>query len=181
MADRAKVVLAERVASGDAALLSAQEFVQSAAGKLAQDMSQVSENLRRVGEIVLRVKDAHEQMERDLSMLDLLDQHPNGLDPQTLEMLRCLFGRAGTDVEDRLSFFGDLGKSAVLTNDLDRAIGSLRQHLPHTPGKLRAAVDHGIDRLEQIANWMEDKRKPCISLASEPLNRGSLTNATDTP
>jgi hypothetical protein len=166
-ADRAKVVLAERVASGDAALLSAQEFVQSAAGKLAQDMNHVSENLRRVGEIVLRVKDAHEQMEQDVSMLDLLDQTVTGLAPQTLEMLRCLFGRGGADDSARLSFFAGRGKAAVLPSDLDEAIGDLRQIRPQVPGKLRAAVDHAVDHLEQIANRMEGKPIPQIALAHE--------------
>ncbi|MDB6034017.1 MAG: hypothetical protein JWM16_4355 [Verrucomicrobiales bacterium] len=170
-ADLAKAALEQRIAEGDVSLMPAQEFIQSAAGKLEQDMLHVGDNLRRVGEMVLKVKDTQEQMERDLSMIDILDQRAEGLTPSTLEMLRCLFGRADADVATRLSFLATLGKATASIVDLDDTIRELRRGRPHIPGKARAAIDHGIDRLEQIANWMDEKNLPQI-----PLQRASQLN-----
>ena len=173
-ARRAKLALAEHIKHGDSELVPAQEFIQSAVGKLEEDQKHVSENLLEVGSIMLKVKDAHEQMERDLSMLDLLDESVNGLDSKTLKMLRYLFGRFGPNVEARLLFFKDLGKAAVSTADVDEAIGGLRSFQRHVSGKMRAVTGHGVDRLEQIANWMEEKNIPMIPL-------GNTYGPNDTP
>jgi len=172
LADRAKVVISKRLASGDEELRPAQAFINSTTTKLAQDMTHVGMNLRRVGEAVLKVMDTHEQMEGDFDMLDLLDQSGRHLPAEKLEMLRCLLGRAGANVSTRLAFFAASGKTAASIADLEEAIGNLRQFRNSISGKLRPVVDHGIDRLEQIANWMEETNNTNInipaSLAGNP-------------
>jgi hypothetical protein len=76
-----------------------------------------------------------------------------------------LFGRAGADRATRLSFFASLGKTGVSMADLDEEIRRLREIRPQVRGKMRTAVDHGIDRLEQFANEMDEKSLPEIPLA----------------
>lgn len=165
-ADHARAVLTDRV-KRDADLRPALEFIQAGAAAMESELPRIAENLRRIGRIVTRVQDTQQDMERDLAMLDVLDECPDGLDAPRMEMLRCLFGgRAGADVVSRLSFFVSLDKTAVKVDDLVEAIGGLRGLGRKLSGPIAVAVEHAVDRLEAIANWMEAEALGEIALLS---------------
>jgi len=166
-AEKAKTALSDRIRVGDSALLPVQEFVVSAARTSEHELSRVGETLDRLDALVLEVEQAQEAFERDFAMLDLLDESPQGLDPGTIDMLRCLSGRGGADVVSRLSFFDRFGKTRVAIQDLDEIIGHLRKFVQDKRGVVKTAVNHGIDRLQEIANWMEQGGGTGIQIAAQ--------------
>jgi hypothetical protein len=167
-ADHAKAALAERIRIGDSGLVPVQEFVQSASSTLRGELNASGKRLGRFGEAVLKARQDHEAMERDFDMLDLLDQPQQGLAPKTLDMLRALFGGNGADVAGRLSFFNRLGKTTVTPQDLDEANSGLRSFIHHCASEsLKKVLARGIDLLEEIANWMEERGEAEIRICSQ--------------
>lgn len=163
-ADHARAVLTDRV-KRDADLRPALDFIQAGASAMESELPRIADNLSSIGQIVTRVRDTQQEMERDLAMLDVLDQCPDALDAATMERLRCLFGgRSGADVVARLASFAAAGRSGAAVDDLVVVIGELRTARRKTTGPITQALDHAVDRLEAIANWMDAK-----SLREVPL------------
>ena len=167
-AEHARAVLTDRV-KRDAELRSALDFIQAGAGAMESELPRIAENLQSIGQIVTPVRDTQLEMERDLAMLDILDQCPTAVDATTMEQLRCLFGgRNGADIVARLASFGATGKSGVTVDDLVTAIGELRSLHRKSTSPFIQALDHAVNRLGAIADWMETK-----SLREIPLTNRS--------
>ena len=138
------------------------EFIGSAVRNLKEELPHVGEILRRVSIPRKQLEDALRETEREMAMLDLLDRNQSR-EPEKLHMLRCILGRAGSDVGARLSFLRNLDRPIVQA-DVEESIGELNEFRHRAPVKLWDAVDHAINRLEQIANWMAGKGIPEIRL-----------------
>jgi TPR repeat protein len=156
-AEYSETALSERIHRGDSALVPAQQFILSAVRNGKDDLAHVSENLRRISLAALLVKEKQQQVEGDMEMLGILDSS-HELPSELLEMLRCLFGRYGGDTVARLSFLPKANRNNVDLDDLDRAISKLQEFRRSMPLDMKRAVDHGINRLEEIANAMDEDR-----------------------
>jgi len=165
--ERASKLLAARIRSGDDHLAPAAEFIQTASQRTRHEFEEVANRLRRLGHLIAEVKGPQEQMERDLAMLDVAEATGNALPAQTTAMLRSLFGRGGTDLVARLSFFLQRGKTYVSVADLEAVISELRAQLLTARKPSRPAIEHALLRLEEVCSWMEDKRIPAIPLKAD--------------
>ncbi len=164
---RALKVLTARIRAGDHSLAPAAEFIETASKRTGHEFEEVAERLRRLGHLIAQVKTPQEQMERDLAMLDVAEATGNALPAQTTDMLRSLFGRGGTDLVARLSFFLQRGKTSVSVSDLETVISELRMQLLAAKKNSRPAIEHALLRLEEVCNWMEEKRIPVIPIKTD--------------
>jgi hypothetical protein len=103
-----------------------------------------------------------------MEMLGTLDGD-NNMPAELVETLRCLFGRSGGGMAARLSF---LNQRVVRLPDLDQAIAKLLAFRRCVPEVAKDAVDHGVSRLEemadQMANMMEEQNLTEITITPQP-------------
>jgi hypothetical protein len=156
--------LAERIQRGDSELRPAQEYIQTSLQTIERDLESASETLRLLGRAVLVVEDAHQEMDADLKYLEQLQNNGVGFTPDIANLLTTLFGGYGATLPDRLSFFHRNGKDTVCLGDIDAAIENLKRVQVRGKRELSEIAAHGVNRLETIANWMEDKNLAEIQL-----------------
>jgi septin family protein len=156
--------LAERIQRGDSELRPAQEYIQTTLQTIERDLDSASETLRLLGKAVLMVEDAHQEMDADLKYLEKLQHNGGGLTPESVNLLTTLFGGYGATLPDRLSFFHRNGKDTVCLADLDAAIENLKCVQVRGKRELSEIAAHGVNRLETIANWMEEQNLAEIQL-----------------
>lgn len=152
-------VLADRIHRGDSDLRPVQEYFQTSLQTVARDLDNASEVLRLLGKAVLEVEDVYQEMNSDLKYLEQLEANGIGLAPDMANLLSTLFGRYGATIVDRLSFIRRTGKDSVQLADLDATIERLK-HI-QIGGKRESSemAGHAINRLETIANWMEEQNR----------------------
>jgi hypothetical protein len=110
------------------------------------------------------VEDAHQEMDADLKYLEQLQHNGGGLTPEIAKLLTTLFGNYGASLSDRLSFFHRNGKNTVCLSDLDAVIENLKRIQVRGKRELSEIAAHAVNRLETIANWMEEKNLSEIQL-----------------
>jgi hypothetical protein len=157
-------VLAERIQRGDSDLLPVQEYVQTSLQTIERDLENTGDTLRQLGEAVLVVEDAYQEMDADLKNLQLLQDNRASLAPDIADLLSTLFGGYGATLMDRLSFFRRIGKNAVRLEDLNKAIQTLKGLQLKGKREWSAVAEHGIARLNSIADWMEEQNATEILL-----------------
>jgi hypothetical protein len=167
-AERVQKMLAERIDGGDSALLPVQEFIQSAVRKSKDDALHVAENLRCISIAALDAKEKQQRLEQDMEMINTLDG-AHKLPPELVDILRCLSGRSGGDIPARLSFLRRLNRTNAQLADLDSTITKLQEFSRRVPEDVKDAVGQGVSRLEEIADWMEDKHLTEIPLSPQSL------------
>jgi len=167
-AERVQTMLTDRIRGGDSALLPVQAFIQSAVRKSKDDAMHVAESLRCISIAALEAKEKQQSLEQDMQMINTLDG-AHKLPTELVDILRCLSGRSGGDIAARLSFLRRLNRTNAKLEDLDSTITKLQEFSRSVPEDVKAAVDQGISRLEEIADWMEDKHLSEVPLSPRPL------------
>jgi septin family protein len=157
-------VLVERINRGDSDLRPVQEYVQTSLQTMERDLENTGDTLRQLGEAVLEVEDAYQGMDADLKYLQLLQDNRASVPAEIADLLSTLFGGYGASLLDRLSFFRRTGKDTVRLDDLNRAIQSLKSLQFKGNREWSDVAEHGINRLESIANWMEEQNATEIPL-----------------
>ena len=107
-AEQSSGALAEMIASGADQLQPVRRYIEETRQTVAHDLRSAGEALRSLGEIVLTIKDAYDDMDADLRMLERVDQAQSELGEEWTRKLRALFGYGGPSFVDRVAPFGRL-------------------------------------------------------------------------
>jgi hypothetical protein len=165
-ATASKSILADRIEKGDVDLRAVQKYVRGTVETVENDLEKAGDSLRDLGKMMLDVQDAHQEMDADLKFLQLLQDHRSDFSTEAADLLSTLLGGYGATLQDRLSFFRRKGKDSVRIDDLVREIQTLKRMGIKGKSDWRDVAEHGINRLEGIANWMEDQGLSEISLTN---------------
>jgi hypothetical protein len=114
--------------------------------------------LHRLGEIVVIIKDAYEDMDADLQMLEQVEKVQHELGEEWTSKLRVLFGSQGPTLADRLGQFTSVDVREVALTNIDQAIGCLRKMQTSARTDLRKLCKHALLRLEQMADFLEQEQ-----------------------
>ena len=124
-------------------------------------MRKASETLRRLDEKVLLIKDAYDDMNGDLCMLEKVEKAQTDLGEDWTRILRGLFGHNGPALLDRLAPLLRPGRESATVNDIEQIIERAKQKSNSQPG-LGSLFDHAVHRLSQMADHQleqDDSRK----------------------
>ena len=155
-ADQSSGCLAEQIACGMSELIPVQSYIL-ATRRLAEDDLRKSANaLRDLGEAQLRLRDAYEDMNADVKMLEFVDRHKDMLEDSVAHRLRCLFGYRGPEIVDRIRPWQSRPDLPPTKDDIQIAISDIRKMRSSAKGELRQAFDHAETRLEHIADWYDE-------------------------
>ena len=107
------------------------------------------------------IKDAYDDMEGDLRMLEKAEEAQTELGEDWTRILRGLFGNNGPALLDRLAPLLGPGRESVTVNDIERNIERARRQKSNTQPGLGLLFDHAVLRLSQMADQLEqdDSRK----------------------
>jgi hypothetical protein len=159
-ADESLRALAEAVAGGAAALEPVLHYVEETRRTVEQDLRQASESLRRLGEGLLTIKDAYDDMEADLRMLEQIDGVRAEIGDEWFHILRALFGYGGPAVVDRTAPLRLAGQAATRLEDIEQALDQARKRQARLGAEGRKLFEHALLRLQQIADLLEAQHKP---------------------
>ena len=154
-APQLKSVLAERIRRGETDLQPVQDYLQATLGLLEKEVEDTSVTLRCLDAKLLEVEEVQKDMDGDRKCLERLTQGGDGLPPELADLLANLFGRHGASMTERLSFLARKGRTVARVRDLDEAIERLKQFSWHAGRQWSDLAEHGVKRLEAMANWME--------------------------
>lgn len=153
--------LVAAIANGAHQLEPVQRYIEETIRFVEDDVRKASETLRRLGEKVLLIKDAYDDMEGDLRMLEKAEEAQTELGEDWTRILRGLFGNNGPALLDRLAPLLGPGRESVTVNDIERNIERARRQKSNTQPGLGLLFDHAVLRLSQMADQLEqdDSRK----------------------
>lgn len=155
-----QTMLANRIAGGETDLRVVQEYLQTTLIPIESDLELARGTLVDLGRSVLEVEDAHREMNADLNYLQVLQRNSHGTNPELVRVLFSLFGGCGAGLLDRLSFLNMADIKTIQVSDLDNTIDLLRGFGLKSGREWSEMADHGIERLEEIANWLAREQKP---------------------
>jgi hypothetical protein len=153
--------LVAAIANGAHQLEPVQRYIEETIRFVEDDVRNATETLRRLGEKVLLIKDAYDDMEGDLRMLEKAEEAQTELGEDWTRILRGLFGNNGPALLDRLAPLLGPGRESVTVNDIERNIERARRQKSNTQPGLGLLFDHAVLRLSQMADQLEqdDSRK----------------------
>ena len=131
-------------------------YLEETRSLVEDDLQKAANTLRRLGEAVVPLRDAHEDMNKDLRMLDQLDAHEDSVGREWSHNLRYVFGHGGTEIEKRIGPLLAEGGDGEKVSAVERAIGELRGKRRCCTGEVRQILEHGLARLEQVADCLEE-------------------------
>ena len=137
-----------------------QRYIEETIRFVEDDVLKASETLRRLDEKVLLIKDAYDDMNGDLCMLEKVEKAQTDLGEDWTRILRGLFGHNGPALLDRLAPLLRPGRESATVNDIEQIIERAKQKSNSQPG-LGSLFDHAVHRLSQMADQLEqdDSRK----------------------
>ncbi|NMC20718.1 MAG: hypothetical protein GYA33_09900 [Thermogutta sp.] len=124
-----------------------------------KDLRDAAAALRKLDEAKVLLKDGFDDMQNDLRMLALLDEHGELVGDEWARVLRHVFGYAGPEIDARL---GPLRALANAGDDLAAVmwgIGQIRERWGGCGGDLGRLIQHALSRLEQIADDLEHQAR----------------------
>lgn len=157
-AEESSGCLAEQIASGLSDLRPVQNYIAATRQLVEDDLNKAANALRDIGAAQLRLRDAYEDMNADVKMLEFVDRHKDRLGDGIAHRLRCLFGYRGPEIMARIRPWQASPETPPSMDDIQVAISDIRKLRISAKGELRQAFDHAETRLEQIADWFEEHR-----------------------
>ena len=155
------IPLVAAIANGAHQLEPVQRCIEETIRFVEDDVLKASETLRRLEEKVLLIKDANEDMEGDIRMLEKAEKAQTDLGEDWIRILRGLFGHNGPALLDRLAPLLGPGRESVTVNDIKQIIERARRQKFNSLPSLGLLFDHAVHRLSQMADQLEqdDSRK----------------------
>jgi len=163
-AEESSGCLAEQIARGLSDLVPVQNYIAATRQLAEDDLKKSADALRDLGEAQLRLRDAYEDMNADVKMLEFVDRHKDGLGDGIAHRLRCLFGYRGPEIMARIRPWQSRPETPPSMDDIQVAISDIRKLKTSAKGELRQAFDHAETRLEQIADWFEEHRAEGVAV-----------------
>ena len=154
--------LAEQIARGHTNLLPTQNYIAATRQLVEDDLKKSAYALRELGEAQLHLRDAYEDMNADVKMLEFVDEHMQELGDGIAHRLRCLFGYRGPEILARIQPWQSRPEVPPSMVDIQVAISEIRKLRALAKGELRKAFDHAEIRLEQIADWFDEHRSDAV-------------------
>lgn len=175
-AGQALSCLSEQIANGFTDLVSVQNYVTETRQLVEDDLKKTADVLRDLDEAQLCLRDAYEDMNADVKMLEYVDRHLEKLDDKIADRLRCLFGYRGPDIETRILPWQTHPERPISMDDIQSAISDIKKLRVAAKGELRQAFDHAEIRLEQIADWFEQQQAEGVAMreTSSPTSTSTL-------
>lgn len=142
-------------ATADAALAPVQHYLEETRTIVEDDLRRASKTLRKLDELALTIQDAFEDMNADLQMLEVIDASHEELGDEWARSLRYLFGFAGPELTTRISPLLESQPDSEALDVIEHTIGEMRRLAMRSRGQVRNVAEHGVARLEYIADWLE--------------------------
>ena len=159
--DSEKVVahLKSRVDSGDETLAHALGYVVRSRQAVWDQIDQCRRLADLIGNKSLEVKDLVESVQADREALDLLEIHGHRLPRTVVEEVRSILGWNGSKASQRLSYLQPEHPGTLLPSfqGVEESLGEVIKLENQVGGKLRTAIMHARDRLEELLDWLEGK------------------------
>lgn len=146
-----------RYATADATLAPVRQYLEETRSIVQDDLRRASETLRKLDELAVTVHDAYGDMNADLQMLELIDANEDELGSEWARALRHLFGFAGPELNARIRPLLESTGDEDATDVIEDTIGEMRRLLMRSKGSIWKVAEHAVARLEQIANWLDDR------------------------
>ena len=154
--------LVAAIANGAHQLEPVQRYIEETIRFVEDDVRKASETLRRLDEKVLLIKDAYEDMNGDLCMLEKVEKAQTDLGEDWTRILRGLFGHNGPALLDRLAPLLRPGRESATVNDIEQIIERAKRQKSNSQPGLGLLFDHAVSRLSQMADHQleqDDSRK----------------------
>jgi len=167
--------LAKHPSKDNATYAPVRRYVEETRTIVEQDLRRASEILRNLGEAVVRIQDGYDDMNADLRMLEALECNESDIGLEWVRILRHLFGYGGPEIAARIAPLVNKAQSRDPADAVEQAIGHFRSTRLRSRLPVREILDHAINRLEQIADWLDMRhRKPSERTWSD--SRGQYKN-----
>ena len=154
--------LVAAIANGAHQLEPVQRYIEETIRFVEDDVLKASETLRRLDEKVLLIKDAYDDMNGDLCMLEKVEKAQTDLGEDWTRILRGLFGHNGPALLDRLAPLLRPGRESATVNDIEQIIERAKRQKSNSQPGLGLLFDHAVSRLSQMADHQleqDDSRK----------------------
>lgn len=147
--------LVAAIANGADQLKPIQRYVEETIRFVEDEVRKASETLQRLGDKVLEIKDAFEDMEGDLRNLEKAEEAQTDLGEDWIRIFRGLFGHNGLSIRDRLAPLLGPGREKITVNDIEKNIERARRQKFNIRHSLGSLFDHAVLRLSQMADQLE--------------------------
>lgn len=147
--------LVAAIANGADQLKPIQRYVEETIRFVEDEVRKASETLQSLGDKVLEIKDAFEDMEGDLRYLEKAEEAQTDLGEDWIRIFRGLFGHNGLSIRDRLAPLLGPGREKITVNDIEKNIERARRQKFNIRHSLGSLFDHAVLRLSQMADQLE--------------------------
>ncbi|GEM_PF-3266583 len=155
-ARESSALLRARIGGGESDLVSVLGYVVESLETIEAEFRQASDVLRTLSNTVVPIRDAFDDMKRDLEALSCLAEGRTGFGPEDAARLKALFGGDGPEVAERVGPFSEIHGHPTL-REVERAIEYVSNMTPVEPTEsTRLIQESALIRLGQVADWIED-------------------------
>ena len=149
-------ILQNRIKSGDIPLQTVLDYVKDSGVSLTESFHRNSNTLKKIGDAAIKIKDAFDDMNNDIQMLDILDEQEDKIDNNLLDSLKSILGFYGADMESRLKRLTG-NESQIDIELVETKLGELSNMQFSYKGDIGKVISHAISRLEQMADILEQQ------------------------
>ena len=152
-------LLENRVDNGDVPLKTAIDYIESSKTSIDDAFRKTAITLKKIGDVSINIKDAFDNMNNDIKMIDIIENNLKNIDEKTCKSIKYILGYYGSDITSRLSYIEKFDIENPNIDCLEDELENFLQLEATFRGEMREVLSHTATRLEDILNVIEIKKK----------------------